>query len=202
MNISPELLKKYATGNCTEEERRLVEQWLADDNLSTTSPRAKLEAERTQVWQNIAHKIGWKETKVVPMYRRITRYAAVACIIIGIFMAGRLSVSTGHASPVKQGKRLVTLPNLLHIYGGDGAYGIVAGNRFRLEFEGEVKLYNGDPQPKQIVCGGQEFTLESYQTYFLSGSDQRAYITNDSHFPDTYDLQSELAGGFSILRLE
>ncbi len=33
MKISPELLKKYASNQCSEEEKNLVEQWLHAKNL-------------------------------------------------------------------------------------------------------------------------------------------------------------------------
>ncbi|MEM6842289.1 MAG: hypothetical protein AAF944_23235 [Bacteroidota bacterium] len=207
MNISPELLKKYASGTCTEEERKLVEQWLAHDDLSTTSPRAELAEERTQVWRSIIQNVGWSETKVAPMHRRMTRYAAAACVIIGVFAAG---FSTGFtfakpaADTVKQTNQLASLSGLLHIYGGDGAYGVVAGNSYRIEFEGRLGLYNEAPHPKRIVCGEQEFTLKPHQTYYLSGSHQQASIAkNENMGPGAEDKEElELASDFSVIQLD
>ena len=55
MKITSELLKKYASGKCTEAERLPVEQWLSDnEDLSTSFLRQKLKEERARVWQSIS----------------------------------------------------------------------------------------------------------------------------------------------------
>ncbi|MEM9673168.1 MAG: sigma factor [Bacteroidota bacterium] len=82
-------------------------------------------------------------------------------------------------------------------YSYTGNYPEQAINYRELCSEGTASVWNRlNQQSQQLTCGEQEFTLQPHQTYFLSGSDQRVRITDDSHFPDTYDLQNKLARAF------
>ncbi|MEM9832993.1 MAG: hypothetical protein AAF944_20335 [Bacteroidota bacterium] len=219
MIITKELLRRFHEGLCTEEERRAVERWLStpDDIPAEVDLDATriFEESRESVWAKITDMQSeltpssreGEPRKVIPLHRRVSRYVAVACIIIGIFAAG-FSTGFTFAKPsvdtVKQTNRLTDLPNLLHIYGGDGAYGVVAGSRYRIKFEGKLRLYNEAPHPKQIVCGEQEFTLEPHRTYYLSGSNQQASIAiSENQGLDSHSReQPELVGGFSFLPLD
>ncbi|MGD1890587.1 MAG: hypothetical protein ACFB15_08315 [Cyclobacteriaceae bacterium] len=100
-----------------------------------------------------------------------------------------------YATEIKQGKQLT---DVLYIYGGDGTYGQVDGSKYRLRFEGTLRLHNTAQASKQIVCGEQEFTVEPHRTYFLSGSAQDAQFTEEMNLPDAYDVFERLDGTFSI----
>ncbi|MEM6526120.1 MAG: FecR domain-containing protein [Bacteroidota bacterium] len=84
MKITPELLERYELGKCTPEERKFVEEWLDDagytpDDVSKESSKAMSDA----VWKNVSAEMGvQKAGQVIPLHRRITRYAA-AVILLG-----------------------------------------------------------------------------------------------------------------------
>ncbi|MEM6841400.1 MAG: hypothetical protein AAF632_04185 [Bacteroidota bacterium] len=204
MKISRELLKKYAQGACTDEERAAVEAWLAsEDTFEDTSYDAIFIPQKDSIRENLLARLGGKwpsstseseRARVVPLYQRLSRYAAAACVVIGTFFLGYFaSPPSAQADTVKKPKHLT---DLLYIYGGNGAYTKMNATRYRVKFEGRLKLYNDADQPKQLVCGEQEFTLEPHRAYFLSGSNQNALLTKDQGQP--YSLE----GDFSILELD
>ncbi|MEM6845383.1 MAG: hypothetical protein AAF632_24435 [Bacteroidota bacterium] len=221
MEISPELLRRYLNGECSPEERRQVERWLKEEkNKPSDLPDAQAEKMKVDFWQNISAVIqasgdlatggpkgnttgspaaGPPAAPIISLRNRVTRYAAVACLVIGAFFLGFFASPNAQADTVKKAKHLT---DLLYIYGGDGIYGVVTGSRFQVKFEGTLKLYNDAQQSKHIVCGKQKFTLEPHRTYFLSGSDQQARITDDSSYSDVYDLRKELVGNFTFLKLD
>ena len=86
MKITPDLLKKYAAGDCTEAERLKVEQWLLkNEDLSTSLPKQKLDTEKTQVWQNLSANISeGNKTKVIPLYKKVTRYAVAVILFLSV----------------------------------------------------------------------------------------------------------------------
>ncbi|MEM9673500.1 MAG: hypothetical protein ACFB15_07710 [Cyclobacteriaceae bacterium] len=200
--VDNELLKKYHRGLCTDEEKQAVEQWLASGEFegSLDLPDSEKTARKQQIWQTIARNAGWTEPQVVPMYQRFYRYAAAACVIIGAFFIGYFAaLPSAQADTVEKARQLT---DLLHIYGGDGAYGTVAGSRFRVKFEGSLRLYNEAQQTKQIVCGEQKFTLEPYETYCLIGSDEKAALLGENQIYDIDHEEDELTRDFLVQRLD
>ncbi|MEM9675599.1 MAG: hypothetical protein AAF992_23615 [Bacteroidota bacterium] len=198
MKMTNELLIKYAKGQCAPEEKGLVEAWLSEiEHPDLPSYDDELDEITPKVWSRLSQQLPKGGAKVVPMYKRVMHYVAAACLAMGLFFAGHLSgrQSVSYASEIKQGKQLT---DVLYIYGGNGTYGQVDNSRYRLKFEGTLRLHNSANVPKQIVCGKQEFTLEPHKTYFLSGSDQDAHLTEEINLPDAYDVYDRLDGTFSI----
>ncbi|MGD1894469.1 MAG: hypothetical protein ACFB15_28225 [Cyclobacteriaceae bacterium] len=211
MRITKKLLKKHGRGLCTEEERKAVEEWFEmDETLETgLAVFSSEEVNKERIWSKVTQELPSlksqkppisKGKRVVPLYKRVIRYAAVACMLIGSFFIGYFSaLPSASADTIKKAKQLT---DVLHIYGGDSAYGKMDGSRYRVEFNGSLRLYNGAGQPKHIVCGEREFTLKPFQTYYLTGSDQEPILTEESELADSYNAHAELEGGFSALRLD
>ncbi|MGD1895065.1 MAG: hypothetical protein ACFB15_31285 [Cyclobacteriaceae bacterium] len=220
MKISEELILRYYSGECSEEERQFVEKWLessedepskySDEFISQIkeetwdkilSEKINREQIRSEVSQELPTVKGQKLTtkkdeKVVPMYKRIIRYAAVACLFIGTFFLGYIASPNAQADTIETSQQLT---DVLHVYGGNDTYAKMDAARYRIKFEGTLSLYNGSQTPQQIVCGEQEFTLEPHRAYRLRGSDRKAYLAYESS--DVYDDHITLSGGFSILKL-
>ncbi|MEM6380573.1 MAG: hypothetical protein AAF705_20480, partial [Bacteroidota bacterium] len=156
---------------------------------------------QTEIWDAISLEVlGSKSGKIVPWYKWGLRYAAAACVIIGTFFLGYFAaLPSAQADTVEKPKHLT---DLLHVYGGDGTYGMVAGNRFRVKFEGSLRLYNGAQQIKQIVCGEQKFTLEPYETYYITGSTEKATLLGENQIYDIDHEEDELTRDFLVQRLD
>ncbi|MEM9721240.1 MAG: hypothetical protein AAGA10_18400 [Bacteroidota bacterium] len=204
MNITPQLLERYHLGTCTEAERAAVEAWLVSiaDEPSDLS-EASQERMETNIWQLLASQISPQPTKVVPLYMRLSRYAAVAIIMLGIFFSGYFSgVHNATYAKTTAAKTGIILKDLLYVTGGDGAFGIVAGDRFIAKFEGRIKLHNSSDKQKIIICGEKEFVLAPLQTYYLSGSEAHPSLVNSMQLKDIYNDVKQLEGDFSIVKLD
>ncbi len=87
MDITPELLRKYAQGTCTTEEREAVLQWLSSTgNEDSSLPESQLYEVEHAMWDNISRDLpGFEQEKRVPLWgtlRRCIPYAAAVALII------------------------------------------------------------------------------------------------------------------------
>ncbi len=207
MKITRELLERYGLGLCSEEEKKAIKRWfetLDDPSLSLTTDQTP-EFDREYTWSKMSqalpelqNRISVRKAKNIILLNKVARFAAAACLFIGTFFLGYFASPNAQADTVKKNKYFT---DMLYVYGGDGAYAKLDGSRYLIRFAGRLRLYNDANQPKQIVCGKQEFTLEPHRTYNLSGSVEEATLSDNSEFPDFYIGNSELEGGFSMLRL-
>ncbi|MEM9389048.1 MAG: FecR domain-containing protein [Bacteroidota bacterium] len=151
MKITPELLERYELGKCTPEEQRFVEEWL--DDAGYTPDDVSIEFSKGMsdtVWKNVSAKIGVsKEGKVIPLHRRITRYAAALTLLgalsfsVYYLASSDLIFSESQVTDVyqivqtKRGeKRTVTLPD---------------GSTIRMNYETEIKVPEKFEGDKRIV---------------------------------------------------
>ncbi|WKN42974.1 hypothetical protein [Tunicatimonas pelagia] len=180
MNISPELLKKYAAGTCSEEERRRVERWLADDNLSASSPLSTFAAERTRGWNSISQTIGHSQAKVLPVHKKVVRYLAAACFLFGLLNAGywvsvhEFGYDDRTASTEPEGYVLVLT--------GSGKSEKVTDQVCEIEFQGIVQLQNTSTTRKTVRCHGERLDLEPHQIYHLTKPHQELVIKRINNF--------------------
>ncbi|TDE14451.1 hypothetical protein [Dyadobacter psychrotolerans] len=88
MQITPELLKQYHLGACSDEERLLVETWLASNEDPATGifPLHETEGQvKDFMWKHISSFVEdpEKQTKFTP-WKQHVRYATAACLVLGI----------------------------------------------------------------------------------------------------------------------
>jgi hypothetical protein len=192
MKVDSKLLEKYYNGFCTKTEQEIVEKWLASDTFDTNEtlnlPKKESKiAHKQKMWQNISKVMDKPEVKVVPLFKKLTKYAAVACFATTIFFAGRYSTTINTAAE-PQGNLLV--------YGGNGTHAKIPGNEFSLQFDGQLKLFNGSKEIKTVTVGNKTYTLEPMKTYFLMGDNQKSSLIAGLYFGEE-DL-AELKGDFGI----
>lgn len=83
MKISEELLTRYALGECTAEEKALVERWLnTSENLDTVPYRVEFGPVKKRIWTRL------EQWTVKPdryrIGRLLMRYSAAACLLLGV----------------------------------------------------------------------------------------------------------------------
>ncbi|MEM6265268.1 MAG: hypothetical protein AAGI38_22395 [Bacteroidota bacterium] len=200
--MNKQLLQKYFAGTCTEEEKQQVEAWLTSDEHEQPLllPTATKEQYKQLMWEDISADMDTEEpnTRIFPLFNKLTKYAAVACILIVVFFAGRISVPTATAHTIEN-----KMPkDHLYIQGGNGAKGNLPGETFRVGFDGRVRLFNSSMEPKRIQVGEQSFTLEAYSTYFLSGSIEKPVLQDSRALQGSPFVPNTLSGDFSILRTD
>ncbi|MEN7549181.1 FecR domain-containing protein [Rapidithrix thailandica] len=129
MKITPELLHKYATGACTEEELLRIEAWLEDQDTAYELPENEdLPLHKQQIWQAIHTKVSPAVSgKVGPSHsfrfpQRIWAVAASIAVLIGI--AGVFLYTTSQKKNIhykcyytQKGQKLkITLPDHSRVY--------------------------------------------------------------------------------------
>ena len=214
MKITQTLLRKYIAGQCTEAETRFIEQWMnsaegvrsdySNEEVSEmkkgTWDKLRKNYQLTSSFEKLEKKIlaasnsESKRVKIVSLYQIFFRYAAAACIIIGIFAAG-FSTGFTFAKPSAD----MAPKDLLYVYGSRGARLQLKGDNFNVGIEGNLRLYNGSLSSKRISCGDQQFVLQPRQTYYLSGSDGDATLLDEEHLLERGTNAFSLEGGFSII---
>ncbi len=102
-NIDPEILKRYAAGQCSREERERVERWLNQDEIPEPSLFAGIDQStlKQEIWQEVRpdEPTGRKISRFPILYR-----IAAACILLvgfaGYFAVRLLPRSSYTQSPV------------------------------------------------------------------------------------------------------
>ena len=130
MRITEELLRKHLLGLCTEEEKKAIKEWFERrENQSTGLKIVEVsDSERKEIWSTIHETIPELQpfnssTKTIPLVKKLTRYAAAACIIFAAFFGGRFSANTANASEVVN----KSPEDHLYIFGGSGTEGNLPG---------------------------------------------------------------------------
>ena len=166
MKVTPELLKKYHRGECSEEERQLVERWLENDEVEKAFPAdEKLPKIKSEMWASISTDLN-NNAPTLPLFRSVSKYAAAISILLVTFLGGRYSANTANAHTHHED----TTANHIFITGGNGAYGNLPGDNFKIGFDGIIKLYNNSSELKMIQIGDTSFTLAPKTNYYLDGN--------------------------------
>ncbi|MEM9858241.1 MAG: FecR domain-containing protein [Bacteroidota bacterium] len=158
MEINRELISKYLRGQCSESESQHIKAWLESEEGEKAFPReSKLAQIESEMWKNISGDMDNNETAIIPLYKRVVRYAAAVIILCAVgfsvyyFSSSELLKSETRVAELYQTvktqrgeKRTVTLPD---------------GSTIRMNYETEVKV------PKQ-----------------LEGDERVVYLTGQAHF--------------------
>ncbi len=132
-----QLLEKYRSGNCSPEEKALLEQWYFKEAAKLPMPDAPIDpaAEEALIWNRINREL-FPETKV----RRlpVRKWAAIAASVLFFLTAGIYFYSTRHTKPndtvvlkasdIKGGgnNAILTLANGTRINLSNSANGLIA----------------------------------------------------------------------------
>ncbi|MEM6264632.1 MAG: hypothetical protein AAGI38_19125, partial [Bacteroidota bacterium] len=167
MKVTAELLRKYANQQCNPAEQEAVEKWLASNDATETPLALTSSAQEDRIWKNIAQETKEQHiwlmrennaedmdtdpptTRILPLFNKLIKYAAAACILLTVFFAGRYSVPTATAHPVED----KSPQNHLYIQGENGAKGNLPGEAFNITFNGTISLFNSSLKPKRIQVG-------------------------------------------------
>jgi len=197
--VNEELIKKYINGECTLEEKERVESWLQSTTLANETDYFKeFTASKDRIWNEISQDIPQKQTKTIPLYKNLTRYAAAACLAVALFTGGyftaisnELQEHTVINEAAEQGKLQITFE------GGRSTQ--IPGNQFELLFDGKIQLSNLSDETKTIVCGNQTLLLEAGESYFLDRYEGRVSMAKATERENIHpDLSRLLKGDFTI----
>ncbi|MEM6814963.1 MAG: hypothetical protein AAF600_11375 [Bacteroidota bacterium] len=207
MKITKELLRRYGLGICTEEEKKAVEKWLDTPEYPSMriSTAEKPKANSDEIWSQLSkgrpqleEPMSLMKARNIVLFKNVTRYAAAACILFTTFFGGRFSANTANASETMDNSP----KDHLYIFGGNGALGNLPGESFEVKFDGRLRLFNSSLAQKRIQVNDTLFVLESYQTYYLSGSPENPELLNRKYMSNNTYQEIELVGDFLIRRTD
>lgn len=96
------LLKRYLEGRCTEEEKKIVEQWynVLDQEGLPAYQESELETIDDRLWATLSKKLDdATEPRPVSFFRRrSTQLAVAASLVVGVLVAAYF-IRTDHATP-------------------------------------------------------------------------------------------------------
>jgi len=197
--VNEKLIKKYINGGCTPEEKEQVEAWLHNTTVPKEDDYFKeFAASKDRVWNEIRPDIPGKQRKVVPLHKTITRYAAAACLAVGLFSGGYFTALESSTTDYAQTSQNTSQGNLQITFEG-GRTTQIPGNQFELLFDGKIKLSNLSDEPKTIICGEQTLLLQAGESYLLDRNKNRVSMIAASDAENrSPDFSRLLKGDFTI----
>ncbi|KIA96949.1 hypothetical protein OC25_00650 [Pedobacter kyungheensis] len=83
------LLDRYLSGNCTPDEKAIVEQWYLQLPFEGETPQQhRISTTQTEVWEKLQH--GRQKAKQVLLFKRIALAASILlCLSVGLYLAMR-----------------------------------------------------------------------------------------------------------------
>ena len=199
MKITNELLKKYAEGRCTEEEKALIEKWMTSNtNTDEEVFVEEFEPFKESTWKSILVKVTEKHPDTISIFRTFIKVSAAASILFAAFLGGRVSANVN--APISDSSP--KLNEHLYIYSGKKSYGNLPGTIFKVQFDGTIRLYNASRKTQKLMVGDSVFTLQPERTYFLTGSTESSELTSErEQFIGKYS-NNDLPAGFAIARID
>ena len=178
MKITPELLKKYALGECTEEERLLIEHWMpGTGDINRDFSDEELKKSQKEMWLNIAPGTEPQKTsstvskrKSVSFYRRIFQLGVAACLLIAVFIGGYFKGQYQYNQNSIQAHQKPGLPSdngVLYATSTTGVKKKIIENKCEFVLEGTLQLHNDSSVEKTITCNGKVFKLRPQETSLL-----------------------------------
>ncbi|MEM0941317.1 MAG: hypothetical protein AAF600_12075 [Bacteroidota bacterium] len=193
MQITKKLPSKYALNQFNPAEKEVVESWLKKtDDTDTTPFRTDFVKAKPRMWRNINLK---KQTKIIPLYKKLTRYAAAACILMAVFIVGRYATTAENTVYAKE-----QAGNLI-VYGSNGTYAKIPGNTFSLQFDGQLKLHSGSSTAKTTKVGDATYILAPGKTYYLIRNHQHSSLIPARVYGNEMIADAQINGDFSITNI-
>ncbi|MEM9720057.1 MAG: FecR domain-containing protein [Bacteroidota bacterium] len=161
MKVTRELLEKYSRGECTADETAEIETWLSsvedDSNLSEQEFGDSINNIRLKLHETLSDpKL---KNKVIPLYKRVTRYAAAAVFLCVIGFSAYY-FSPGGSKQTLNGVQVVSADQTVETRRGEKrTLRLPDGSTIRLNYESELKVSELFNDSKRIV-----------------------YLTGDAHF--------------------
>ena len=199
--IPSELLNKYLNNECTPAEQQQVEAWLEVEKKKVADlPDAQINSMEASIWKKVEQVVIADEpvTPVIPLYKRVARYAAAAILLftVGFFTYDYLSGDSQHPSGelayfedfrtvgTKRGeKRTVTLSD---------------GSTIRMNYETEIKV------PEQFKGDERVVYLTGHAHFDVARDTERPFIiyTQDSRtqvLGTSFDINTKHKGETEII---
>ncbi|MEM1339097.1 MAG: FecR domain-containing protein [Bacteroidota bacterium] len=174
MKITDELLKKYANGQCSKEEKQLVEKWLATEGDSDGEDQSHLfDPYKAQTWDTLSKQTIERRTT---FKQRAMRYAAAIALFISL---GAISYLLFNPSNESTGETILAMEDFQTIYSERGERQTISlpdGSTVRLNTESILKF------PQEFEGKERLVYLEGHAHFDIQRNPEKPFIvyTEDS----------------------
>lgn len=182
--MDKDLLERYASGNCTAEEKLLVEQWL---NSSGDEPTALSDGDLaemdTHIWASLSQHVGNKQIPSKGLFfNPVFRFVAAASVFVmlaamsGYFFIGNQPAVIDFTSGIHPDQfRSTTASMDFYLEPHSSVQGELKRRRGNLDFSGSLKMVNSSAADLLInfrahdteVSSGKRVRIQSQQTYYV-----------------------------------
>ena len=193
IKITKELLRKYDSQTCTEEEKDIVQQWLYGDEVDEEIDHSLLSEEEFQIekdaiWSRLSEQLPKKETKVIPFPQRIIRYAAAACAAVGLIGIGYLVSNNSALESSAFEKNVSSYQEKGIEYKATHHSKIVSLNNEKggetvLRFDGDLVIVNDSPIDQSLVVSSASYH-SPYTTKKVLIRKGEKYVVIHNHFKE------------------
>ncbi|MEM9673907.1 MAG: FecR family protein [Cyclobacteriaceae bacterium] len=205
MKITKELLERHSLGLTNKEENEAVEEWfnkLDDPSIGKKAP-IETEENKRQIWTKLEQAVpeleshsGRSDPKVIPLYKRVTRYVAAAIILCMVgFSTYYFSISGWNTNE----------PQIADLYqtvqtqrGEKRTLTLSDGSTIRMNYETEVRA------PKQFEGDERIVYLEGHAHFDVKKNPDKPFIiyTEDTKtrvLGTSFDINSKGADETEII---
>ena len=185
MKITKNNLKKFNTASCSQEETSRINNWLlSNKDEHTNLTLEELSDIKLDMWTSITDSTSAaKKHKVIPLYKKVMRYVAVACLVLGLvsisevelfktsFMSTKMALANTTESSTQietAGMNFTLIPN-----SKVNVETNLITTKSRVEFCGNMKIKNNTDSKINAVftssCGAEnkkEIALRKNKSYY------------------------------------
>lgn len=167
MKITEELLERYWNEECSEEECKAVEAWLASGETEPDqlNERQVLSA-KNNVWKDLHNSIrkdeGRREIIVKPSVNKHFQYAAACLLLLALgaaFLVKYIGTSLTDPSAPEKLQLVLSIPEQDKV--------ALVDQGCIVEFQGVLSLHNPTSSKKSITCNGKVYSLEAGEKYLI-----------------------------------
>lgn len=191
MNVDKELLQKYVSGRCSQEECKMVEYWLSsEEEVEYEWPLFDEDMLKRELRSRIRIGKGHGVTTFSSV-KKIIRYVSAACIALAVGLYG-IYLFTDYRTGIGTNEQL-------QITSGSGVTW-VEGDHCILDFSGYLQLVNTSGKIKMVTCpSGKTFQLDPGETYYLETIKGDHYLIKEKHLSPEDQFIRFVRGDVSVV---
>ncbi|WP_103867454.1 hypothetical protein [Aquimarina sp. I32.4] len=186
MGISQELLKRYVANKCTSSEKEQIENWL-DTNYNEEELEYvfSFHFSRDKVLKNIYKDIDEEypiSNSIQRIFssstcRMITKISIAACLALVFYFTGDLFSNSFEKQRNEEIAKIDSSEQepTLYVSTINSKSQKVTVDRYGINFEGSIRLFNETQKEQVVTCNGVEIVLQSNKAVYLMSSPSNGF---------------------------
>lgn len=197
MKITKELLRKYAAGECSLQERLAIEQWLPSElDVEDIISNDIVEEETAQIWDVISKDIPEekKQTTFISKYKKLVPYT-IAASVAGLCFILSLFTNNGTSQEIADS-------GFLYVYSSQSKGLKVDADHCNINYSGTIIVSNTSKEVKSITCnseGVKTFEIQPESIYYLLQKDGSPFLIKENDPTEMVGATRRSRGTYDLL---